>query len=813
MTSDTSGHRRWLPLALVLLAGLLLRLALWDNLPRQGFISDEAEYLAAANWLALGRGFTWHQGWLWTRAPLYPLFLAAHLRVFGTEQIAPIYCTQLILSLVNVVLISIITLQAGGGRGRPALLAAGLATLFLPFATHPFMLLSETLYLTLLLGAWAILGQWAGRSGGLLLAALAGGLLGLATLTRGLTLGFLPLVALWMVWARHVSLCRFSPPGRVGRSVAPLVSRILPAGVFLLVCGGVVLPWSLYASNIYGGRILVDTTSAYNMLLGTRTAYDGSRRDTPVRQFVLALLDERLSGAERREMVSDSCLFQQHDEHLLAAMEQPAATLTQGQRQQLMMTEAWCLFRAAPTAFLQKSLGELVSFFQINYTGDERMSGGFTLGRLPRWYTLALFLLSDTLYVATLPLAVFGWARIRQQTRRRQGEAGAALAGLAVLWAGYILLTTPLLFAINRFRLPLLPFVFVYAALALAGPRQESISRTVRTFLLTSPLTSLVVLLLLLITLTPYAYLQEPPASLASYLGPYPSSLAATHIAWETRPTGLRDQQLVAALGQGDATRARELLTAGGISRHTRRVALPLLAGLEGKPRVGLALLQTQTYHQVIVTLLDGRLPPTPEDWRAAVVRGDLLRRSGDIRGAKAAFTPGYVDDQTPVAWAWDWLSPPPTRRIDLAGNADLGYIRGFYLGEGDPSAGGTFRWSGDEARLLFPQQGRTTPQGVCLRVDGRGWPTDLPTPHARLFLATTKDGQSLTPLAPLEIAREVQVECVPLPPTVDGADIVLVLRCQTFVPAAADLLNQQGPQTGQLRQLGMRLDWVELRW
>jgi hypothetical protein len=40
----------------------------------------------------------------------------------------------------------------------------------------------------------------------------------------------------------------------------------------------------------------------------------------------------------------------------------------------------------------------------------------------------------------------------------------------------------------------------------------------------------------------------------------------------------------------------------------------------------------------------------------------------------------------------------------------------------------------------------------------------------------------------------------------------VLVLRCPTFVPAAADLLNQQGPQTGQLRQLGMRLDWVELR-
>src|SRR5262245_20168107 len=93
-----------LPLAAALLVGLVLRLLLWGNIPRTGLISDEGEYLSAASWLAHGHGFDWYQGYLWTRAPLYPLFIAAHLRLFG-DSLAPIYATQTLLSLVNVALI------------------------------------------------------------------------------------------------------------------------------------------------------------------------------------------------------------------------------------------------------------------------------------------------------------------------------------------------------------------------------------------------------------------------------------------------------------------------------------------------------------------------------------------------------------------------------------------------------------------------------------------------------------------------------------------------------------------------------------
>src|SRR5918911_5018799 len=92
------------PLLIALLAGLGLRLLLWGRIPRTGMISDEGEYLSAASWLAHGHGFDWYQGYLWTRAPLYPLFLAAHLRLFG-DSLAPIYATQTLLSLVNVALV------------------------------------------------------------------------------------------------------------------------------------------------------------------------------------------------------------------------------------------------------------------------------------------------------------------------------------------------------------------------------------------------------------------------------------------------------------------------------------------------------------------------------------------------------------------------------------------------------------------------------------------------------------------------------------------------------------------------------------
>jgi hypothetical protein len=830
----------YIPLLLVLLVALALRLLLWGRIPRTGLISDEGEYLSAASWLAQGRGFSWYQGYLWTRAPIYPLFVAAHLRLFG-DTLTPIYITQTILSLLNVGLVYWIAqhLVDHGRRttddGRHArfsmfnsqssvpIISSLLMALYFPFALYPQVLLSETLFITLLLGGFLALASWSSQTckpsnlQTFKRLALAAGLFGLATLTRSLALGFLPLAALWVATAAHT-------PGRVWWRLT--AGGVLSGAIFLACAGAVVLPWTLYNSlpRLYGGLVVVDTSGAYNLMLGARAAYDGKREDAPARNFMLALLSNNLDqGARRRlleaqpasngRVLEPSCLLARGDPNLLAALARPAGQISQAERQRLMTAEGWCLIGARPLAFAQKSLAELVDLFQINYTGAERFANGFGVGRLPRWYAIGLFLLDDTIYVLALPLAVLGWALMRRTTndeRRMTNDTTgtqssfvlrpSSLVILVGLWLLYNIAVAPLLFAINRFRLPLLPFAFIFATYALAA--LPTGWRALRSRY--GAICAALALLLALIATTPYAYLEPRPngedSRWASYLGPYPSSLVATGIAWQSRPSYLVEQQLMRALGSGDIAEARGLLARSEIMSDTLGIAQPLLAGLEGRAGDGLALLPS------LETIVQAG------DVRAAVVRGDLLRHMGDWQAARFILTQRFVDDANPVQWAWDWLHPAalPGNHIDLAGNLDLGYIEGCYLGEGDMSLrpAANFRWCTDGARLRFPAAGTGAPQTLALRADGRGWSDGLrPPPEVHVFLGDQPAGAFTA--SPGDVAEW----SVSLPPSPAGADVVVTLRMDTFIPGADRYLSQQGkPVVGQVQRLGVRLDWAELR-
>ena len=801
-TSMLTTH--W-PLLLALALGLALRVALWGNLPRQGLISDEAEYLAAADWLANGRGFAWHTLYLWTRAPLYPLLLAAHIALFG-RVLEPIFLTQTLLSLGHVLLTYALARQLSSNPLVSAL-AALLTALYLPLASYAQLLLSETLFITLLLGALLLLGAFGRdlRSRGLepgsatplllrrrtWLLAGAGLLLGLATLTRGLTLAFLPLAVILLIVATR----RAAQPGTHWRVL------LQPALIVALTCLMTLLPWSLYATRAYGGLIVVDTTGAFNLALGARTAFDGGRSDEPTRSFVLALLLPELTLEQRRAMLDEqrgpdgivqrsaACLYAQQDPMLLAALER-APALSQAERQRLLNAEALCLLRARPLAFVQKSLRELVDLFQINYTGAERLSDGFALGRLPAWYVLALFLLDDTLYVFSLPLALLGWFVVRRQPDSRQ----SLLLALVGLWLLFNITVAPLLFAINRFRIPLMPFVFMLASVALA--ERPALWRTLSNR--TGRSGAAVAALLFVLAASPYAYLQpraaNQPATWASYLGPYPSSLANTQLALATRVGYLREQELGAALGSADLAAARAALNAPDLPAYAAAVGRPLLTALEGDPAAGLAHL--------------ANAPVRPlQGWQTALVAGELLRRLGDLPAARRELGPTLVDSANPVAWAWHWLHPPPLpdQRLELADDNDLGYIKGFYLGRYDPDLAATTRWASGEAMLRFPGAGSGMPNRLCLELSGLGWPNDLALPTVSLEL----DG---TPLGQIPLTRALTEACLELPPRPVGTTLEVTLRSTTFVPDALDLIAQQGPQVGQLRLLAYQLAGAEVR-
>lgn len=751
------------PLLLALVIGAALRIALWNNIPRIGFISDEAEYLAAADWLAHGRGFAWHTSYLWTRAPLYPLFLAAHLILFG-RALEAIFFSQTLLSLLNVVLVYAIgrRLVSGPvGAGGAALLSA----IALPLAMYPQLLLSETLFVTLLLSAMLLLAEpqqrWRLISGGVLL--------GLATLTRGLLLGFLPLIALWVGWQVRGSWRQ----------------RATTALLLLLMTALLIGPWALYASRTYGGLVVIDTTGAYNLALAARTAYDGGRSDAPTRNFTLALLDPTRDEQERVALAASSCLAQTGDPRLTAALTKPVSAITQAERQRLLQAEGWCLIAARPWSFVTKTLTELVDLFQINYSGAERLVEGFALGRLPRWYTLALLILDDTLYILILPLAALGWAVVRQR------GVQPVLTGIIGLWLLYNVVVAPLLFAINRFRTPLLPFLCILALVALTEwPRWRQWWARGYGFICAG-----LALVLWLIAATPYAYLEPrapgTPSRWASYFGPYPSAIAATQIAWQRRPEYDAVERLANAFARDDLVAIATTLTDPNLPAYARAIGAPLLAARQGNPAQGLLLLEQSQ-------------PLYP--WQTAVVRGELLRQLGDLAGARQWFGLTLVDDWNPVAWAWQWLRPPRLAgdRIDLADDNDLGYIDGFYLGEFDPVLGATVRWAGETARLRFPAAATGAPRQLCLRA-AANWPPDLPQPTVQVTVADRVLG-IVTP------SRHLQEFCLPLPALSAGSDYVVTLTSPGFVPDALDLVRRQGPQVGQVRILAFQLDWAEVR-
>jgi hypothetical protein len=860
-----------LPLLAVLLAALLLRLALWGHLPRTQMISDEGEYLSAASWIAQGRGFAWYQEYLWTRAPLYPLFLAAHLRLFG-DTLTPIVVSQTALSLANVALVYTLAKKMAGGPSPAVPTAAALLMgLYFPFALYPQMLLSETLYITLALAGFLALlaatndqrpttGDEGRRtenrepraenrgqadvsvsphpltpspphpltSRAHALVAVSGALFGLATLTRSLTLGFLPLAALWLLLRTDGRRPTTDDQPLARRKIHLFGLRRASAQralVFVLCSALVILPWTVYNSRVFGGLVLIDTSGAFNLMLGARTAADGRRSDAPPRNFVLALARRGLSPAQREALVADTCLWRGGDPRLRAALgDAQTAPLSQARRQQMMTAEGLCLIAERPLAFAQKSLGELRDFFQINYSGDERFTDGFAIGRLPRWYSLGLFLLDDTLYVLVLPLAVLGFALARRPktdspASDTQGSARASFSILnsqfsilCGLWWLYTAAAAPLLFAINRFRLPLLPLGFIFAAAALAAlPRGWRALRS-RPGAAWAGLAAL----LLLVATTPYAYVWPPdperpelPGVAVSYLGPDPSSLASTRRALASRPDGLRAEQIRAALRAGDPAEAQALLDQGDlliarVSRRagqvtTRELLQALIDGASGRPQQALAR-------------LPGDRIAAARDVEAAVVRGDLLRALGRTDEARAALggseASGFVDNANPVQWAWDWLRPVPTRRIDLAGDLDLGYIAGCYLGEGDTSLDppATLRWCGDGAQLRFPGGGTGRAQTLALRLDDRGWAGfAAQVPPLQVY-----QGERLAGVC----ARSFAVsECrVALPPAPPGAEITVTLRTPTFIADAARYVSQQGSQVGQAQRLGARLDWAELR-
>jgi len=416
---QSTSPRIWLLLALI--SAVVLRMVLWNELPRIGLISDEGEYLAAATWLSYGRGFAWYLDYYWTRAPLYPLFIAAHLFIGGNEYW--VYVSQIMLSLVHIILVWAIANRLAPLQPAMAIIASLLMAVNVPLATASQTLLSETLFLTFFLALLWLACMVTTTHYRRPVLIVMGLVIGLAILTRSLALVFLPLLAIW-VWAS-------APSHRWRDTLLVCVTAVL-----------MVLPWSIYASRTFGGTIIVDTSGAYNLLLSANASVHGDQASAQTDRFVDALSQATKSPP------APTCV------------PHPGVVPTQGARQAAMTAEALCLIQANPQAFVSRIPAEFVAFWQIRYSSAERFTKGFTIGNVSQTYADLLLWLDDVWYLLILMPAVIGVWVSRRTMRADQWW-------LLVIWVVVPVLLGAVLFSITRFRLILLPMMTILAAMTM----------------------------------------------------------------------------------------------------------------------------------------------------------------------------------------------------------------------------------------------------------------------------------------------------------------------------------------------------------
>lgn len=233
----------------------------WDS-PLAG---DEVQYEQLAENVALGRGFFTDKNpffpgerlYAW-QAPLYPYMLATLYVLAGPSPVAA-RALQVLLGVMTVWLVHDLARRAwpGSGDRGTAQWAAVLVALYPGLITNTHLLLSETLFTLLLLLSFDLLARTrASRRQSWWAAAAAGMAFGLATLTRGTSLYFAPLAAVWLAL-----------PGDTLRAwLRPL--RWGPALLFLMACGLTLAPWALRNAGVFGQFELLESKGGVNFWLG-----------------------------------------------------------------------------------------------------------------------------------------------------------------------------------------------------------------------------------------------------------------------------------------------------------------------------------------------------------------------------------------------------------------------------------------------------------------------------------------------------------------------------------------------------------------
>jgi 4-amino-4-deoxy-L-arabinose transferase-like glycosyltransferase len=346
--------------------------------------------------------------------PLYPYFIALVWRATGS--LPAVLWLQAAIGALLVPAVARVGSLAFGRRA--GLVAAALAAFYPDLVWFATRFWSETLFIVLLWWA-AERTLTADRTGSRRTAAAAGLLWALATLTRELALYLVPLAALWMLRPRAAAPARkwFSwlrPPRATLLTAATLVAASLLA----------IAPWTIRNAIVFRAFIPVSTMGGLNLWQGNTT------------------------------------LMHLQIYELLARIEGPVA------QDRYCQKLAWQTISARqPTWILEKLAEQMPEFWKAGSEVLDHLVGREACGPLTTTALVPIELVLVLPYLALLVLFVAGLARLR---------FGAQAALLLLLLAAYNAAHV-VAYATTRFRLPVMPVVFLVAAAVIAGRSEGSL--------------------------------------------------------------------------------------------------------------------------------------------------------------------------------------------------------------------------------------------------------------------------------------------------------------------------------------------------
>ncbi len=278
---ETGLTSSWQPrlLVLLLVLGFALRLAYVSQITTPPF-SDMADYETMALNLLEGKGLIMSDLYKAYRPPAYPLMIAGVYRWCGLDP-RNIYYLQCVLSVLTVLLVYGMTFHLFNLRKdsdldpvadrrtcpHPATIAFFSAALFCFEETSIFFcgqLLTETLF-TLLFVAWGYLLVRSVTRPSLPMATWAGIIAGLAILTRP---NMAPLVLMGAYWFFRASRTYFRPPAADWHRFSLLDSPFAPPFVMVLYAFLAVSFWTIRNQAVLDHVVPVSTNSGVNFYLG-----------------------------------------------------------------------------------------------------------------------------------------------------------------------------------------------------------------------------------------------------------------------------------------------------------------------------------------------------------------------------------------------------------------------------------------------------------------------------------------------------------------------------------------------------------------